>query len=143
MFSTTNDFSLPDLYMKSNISEKLDAYQVAKYNRKKYNDFVKNSRQERASKGNIRIMKAQMKDIDDKIKNYHPKLTKNKKIKEPKEGDEEKEVKDSEVYNRISKRLNTESSNKVKLLVDIVKADNSKLLDDFISTLSIIPKCFI
>lgn len=63
--------------------------------------------------------------------------------KEGEEGDEEKEVKDSEVYNRISKRLNTESSNKVKLLVDIVKADNSKLLDDFISTLSIIPKCFI
>jgi hypothetical protein len=63
--------------------------------------------------------------------------------KEGEDGDEEKEIKDSEVLDRIGKRLNSEKSNKVKILIDIFKSDNQKLLEEFIAKLSIIPKYFI
>jgi hypothetical protein len=72
VFSTTQESLLPDLYAKSNISEKLDAYQIAKCNRKKYNEFLKSSRQDRVNKGNKKLMLTQMKEVEEKIKLYYP-----------------------------------------------------------------------
>lgn len=62
--------------------------------------------------------------------------------KEGEEGDDEKVVTDSEVYDRIGKRLRSEQSNKVKMLLDLVK-DNTSKLDDFCYQLKMIPKRFI
>lgn len=62
--------------------------------------------------------------------------------KEGEEGDDEKVVSDAEVFGRIVKRLRKEKTNKVKLLLDLVK-ENSLKLDDFINQLKMIPKRFI
>jgi hypothetical protein len=62
--------------------------------------------------------------------------------KEGEEGDDEKVVSDAEVFDRIVKRLRKEKTNKVKLLLDLVK-ENSLKLDDFINQLKMIPKRFI
>jgi hypothetical protein len=62
--------------------------------------------------------------------------------KEGEEGDDEKVVSDAEVFDRIVKRLRKEKTNKVKLLMDLVK-ENSLKLDDFINQLKMIPKRFI
>ena len=62
--------------------------------------------------------------------------------KEGEEGDDEKVVSDAEVFDRIVKRLRSEKTNKVKLLLDLVK-ENSLKLDDFINQLKMIPKRFI
>jgi hypothetical protein len=62
--------------------------------------------------------------------------------KEGEEGDDEKVVSDAEVFDRIVKILRKEKTNKVKLLLDLVK-ENSLKLDDFINQLKMIPKRFI
>jgi len=62
--------------------------------------------------------------------------------KEGEEGDDEKVVSDAEVFDRIGKRLRSEKTNKVKLLLDLV-IENSLKLDDFINQLKMIPKRFI
>jgi len=62
--------------------------------------------------------------------------------KEGEEGDDEKVVSDAEVFDRIGKRLRSEKTNKVKLLLDLVK-ENTLKLDDFINQLKMIPKRFI
>ena len=62
--------------------------------------------------------------------------------KECEEGDDEKVVSDAEVFGRIDKRLRSEKTNKVKLLMYFVK-ENSLKLDDFINQLKMIPKRFI
>jgi hypothetical protein len=62
--------------------------------------------------------------------------------KEGEEGDDEKVVSDAEVFDCIVKRLRKEKTNKVKLLLDLVK-ENSLKLDDFINQLKMIPKRFI
>ena len=73
MYSTANESSLPDLYQKSNISEKLDAYQIQKYNKKKYDDFLKQSRVDRVSRKNLKVRQEKMFDIESKIKQYKTK----------------------------------------------------------------------
>jgi len=62
--------------------------------------------------------------------------------KEGEEADDEKVVSDAEVFDRIGKRLRSEKTNKVKLLLDLVK-ENTLKLDDFINQLKMIPKRFI
>ena len=62
--------------------------------------------------------------------------------KEGEEGDDEKVVSDAEVFDRIVKILRKEKTNKVKLLLELVK-ENSLKLDDFINQLKMIPKRFI
>jgi hypothetical protein len=70
---TTQESALPVLFQQSNISEKIDAFQLMKYNKKKYNDYLTNAREDRTKKKEKAYLDSQSRQIEEKIKSYQPK----------------------------------------------------------------------
>jgi hypothetical protein len=70
---TTQESALPVLFQQSNISEKIDAFQLMKYNKKKYNDYLTNAREDRTKKKEKAYLDSKSRQIEEKIKSYQPK----------------------------------------------------------------------
>lgn len=70
---TTGESNLPEIYHKSNVSEKLDAFQLMKFNKRKYNDYLTSARQDRVKKKDKTYVAGQKREIEEKIKLYQPK----------------------------------------------------------------------
>lgn len=75
MVETTQDAELPMIYNHSHATEKLDDYQIAKFNKTKYNDYLKDMRDERLEKGRKAFIVTQNKIRNDRIKSYAGKMS--------------------------------------------------------------------